>query len=324
MRIVLAALGGFALDRMLGDPAWMPHPVVGMGRCIAFLEPRLRRAFPRTPAGERAAGTVLAAVLPAGTLALSWGILRLCRGVHPLLGLALETVWCWQALAFRGLARESGNVYQALVSGTLEEARRAVGRVVGRDTGALDAPGVVRAAVETVAENFADGGTAPLIYMVLGGAPLALCYKAVNTMDSMVGYRNQTYLHFGRRAARLDDGANFLPARLSALLLILAAGLTGENAGGAWRIWRRDRLCHASPNSGQPEAAMAGALGLRLGGPASYFGEVHDKPFIGAPLREAEPGDILRANRMLYAGSILALGLLCGLRLGILWMGGRL
>ena len=193
-----------------------------------------------------------------------------------------------------------------------------MGRIVGRDTAALSPQGVTRAAVETVAENFADGVAAPMVYMLLGGAPLALCCKAVNTMDSMVGYKNNQYLHFGRAAAKLDDAVNFLPARLAALLLVLSAGLTGENLPGAWRMWRRDRRRHASPNSAQTESAMAGALGIQLGGPASYFGLVHDKPTIGDALREAEPGDIRRASRMLYAASVLCLALLCGLRVFII------
>nr|WP_326125672.1 adenosylcobinamide-phosphate synthase CbiB [uncultured Oscillibacter sp.] len=314
MEIVFAALGGFALDLLLGDPARMPHPVVGMGRCISALEPRLRSLFPKTPPGERAAGRVLAALLPLGTLALSLGLLSLCRLVHPALAFALETLWCWQALAVRGLAAESETVRRRLTEGTLAEARLAVGRIVGRDTAALSPQGVTRAAVETVAENFADGVAAPLFYMLLGGAPLALCCKAVNTMDSMVGYQNDHYLHFGRAAAKLDDAVNYLPARLAALLLILSAGLTGESLPGAFRIWRRDRRRHASPNSAQTESAMAGALGIRLGGPASYFGQVHEKPFIGDALREAEPCDIRRANRMLYTASLLCLALLCALR----------
>lgn len=315
MEIVCAALGGFILDLLLGDPAWMPHPVVAMGRCIASLEPRLRSVFPGTPAGERTAGRVLAAVLPLGTLALSLGLIRLCRLVHPALALGLETVWCWQALAVKGLASESENVRRCLTGGTLEEARRAVGRIVGRDTAALTAQGVTKAAVETVAENFADGVAAPMVYMLLGGAPLALCCKAVNTMDSMVGYKNERYLHFGRAAARLDDAVNYLPARLAALLLVLAAGLTGQSVSGALRIWRRDRRCHASPNSAQTESAMAGALGVQLAGPASYFGQVHQKPTIGDALREVEPEDIRRANRMLYTASFLCLALLCAARI---------
>ena len=317
MLTALAVLGGFGLDLLLADPAWMPHPVVGMGRAIAALEKRLRRRFPATPAGERAAGWVLAAALPLGTFALAAGALALAYRLHPAAGFALETLWCWQALALRGLADESGKVYAQLAKGDLPAARRAVSRIVGRDTGSLTAAGVTKAAVETVAENFSDGVAAPLFYLLIGGAPLGLAYKAVNTMDSMVGYKNKTYLHFGRAAARLDDAANFLPSRLAALLWIGAAGLSGFDGRGAWRIWRRDRLRHASPNSAQTESACAGALGVQLAGPAWYFGEYYDKPTIGDDTRPVEPADILRADRMLYLAGFLALGLGLGLRFGL-------
>ena len=318
MLTALAVLGGFGLDLLLADPAWMPHPVVGMGRAIAALEKRLRRLFPATPAGERAAGRVLAAALPLGTFALAAGALALAYRLHPAAGFALETLWCWQALALRGLADESGKVYAQLAKGDLPAARRAVSRIVGRDTGSLTAAGVTKAAVETVAENFSDGVAAPLFYLLIGGAPLGLAYKAVNTMDSMVGYKNKRYIDFGRAAAHLDDAANFLPARLAALLWIAAAGLAGFDAKNAWRIWRRDRFCHASPNSAQTESACAGALGVRLAGPAFYFGEYYDKPTIGDGSRPVEPADILRANRMLYLAGFLALGLGLALRLGAL------
>ncbi len=317
MLTALAVLGGFGLDLLLADPAWMPHPVVGMGRAIAALEKQLRRLFPTTPAGERAAGRVLAAALPLGTFALAAGALALAYRLHPAAGFALETLWCWQALALRGLADESGKVYAQLAKGDLPAARRAVSRIVGRDTGSLTAAGVTKAAVETVAENFSDGVAAPLLYLLIGGVPLGLAYKAVNTMDSMVGYKNKTYLHFGRAAARLDDAANFLPSRLAALLWIGAAGLAGFDGRGAWRIWRRDRLRHASPNSAQTESACAGALGVQLAGPAWYFGEYYDKPTIGDDTRPVEPADILRADRMLYLAGFLALGLGLGLRFGL-------
>lgn len=316
-----AILLGFLLDLLLADPEWMPHPVVYMGRCITRLKRALRRRFPATPQGERAAGRVLAAVLPLGTLAVTLLVCLAARAVHPLLGLAVETLWCWQALAVRGLAKESRRVYERLAADDLPGARRAVGRIVGRDTQALSEEGVTKAAVETVAENFSDGVAAPLFYMLLGGAPLALCYKAVNTMDSMVGYKNDRYLHFGRAAAKLDDAVNYLPSRLAACLWIAAAALTGQDARGAWRIWRRDRRCHASPNSAQTESACAGALGVQLAGPAWYFGEYYPKPTIGNARRPVEPQDILRANRMLYAASLLALGLGLFLLAGILWLG---
>ena len=316
-----AILLGFLLDLLLADPEWMPHPVVYMGRCITRLERTLRRRFPATPQGERAAGRVLAAVLPLGTLAVTLLVCLAARAVHPLLGLAVETLWCWQALAVRGLAKESRRVYERLAADDLPGARRAVGRIVGRDTQALSKEGVTKAAVETVAENFSDGVAAPLFYMLLGGAPLALGYTAVNTLDSMVGYKNDRYLHFGRTAAKLDDAVNYLPSRLAACLWIAAAALTGQDARGAWRIWRRDRRCHASPNSAQTESACAGALGVQLAGPAWYFGEYYPKPTIGDARRPVEPQDILRANRMLYAASLLALGLGLFLLAGILWLG---
>ena len=316
MEILLAAVGGFCLDLALGDPAWVPwpHPVVVMGRCITALERLLRAHFPATPRGERAAGCLLAAALPLGTLAVSLGALWLAGLVHPALRMALEITACWQALAIKDLRVESDRVRAALTDATLDEARAAVARIVGRDTDALTAEGVTRAAVETVAENFSDGVAAPLLYMLVGGAPLALCYKAINTMDSMVGYKNDRYLHFGRAAARLDDAANYLPARLAALLLVAAARPAGQDAAGAWRIWRRDRRNHASPNSAQCEAAMAGALGVQLAGPASYFGRLYRKPTIGDARRPIEPEDIRRANRMMYGASLLGLLVLGGAR----------
>ena len=325
MNVVLAALCGFLLDLLLGDPGWMPHPVVLMGRCVTALERLLRGLFPKTPEGERRAGRVLAAALPLGTLAFTGGCLWLCGQIHPALEFALSVLWCWQALAAKGLAWESKNVYKALTGGTLPEARQAVGRIVGRDTGALTEAGVTRAAVETVAENFSDGVVAPMVYMLLGGAPLALCYKAVNTMDSMVGYQNERYLHFGRGAAKLDDAANYLPARLAALMLVAVAFLLGEDGKNAFRIWRRDRRKHASPNSAQTESAMAGALGVKLAGPASYFGKQVDKPWIGDGLGEVSPRDILRANRLMLVGSTMCLLLLAGARIIImLTFGGNL
>ena len=199
-----------------------------------------------------------------------------------------------------------------------------MGRIVGRDTQVLDRVGVIKAAIETVAENFSDGVVAPMLYMLLGGAPLALCYKAINTMDSMVGYKNDKYLYFGRAPARLDDAANLIPSRLGALLLIAAAGLTGNDPAGALRIWRRDRRNHASPNSAQTESVMAGALRVQLAGPAWYFGRRYEKPTIGDSTRPVVPEDILRANQMLYWGSGLCLGVLLLLRVAILFLGGRI
>lgn len=320
MLICWAVLGGFVLDAIFGDPAWLPHPVVLMGKAITALEKRLRTQFPKTPQGELCGGAVLAAVLPVGTFLITALVCRLAAALHPLAGLAVQMFWCAQALAAKGLMQESRNVYKELQKQDLPAARKAVARIVGRDTQNLTAEGVTKAAVETVAENASDGVIAPLLYMLLGGAPLALTYKAINTMDSMLGYKNQKYLYFGRAAARLDDVANYLPSRLAGLLWVAAAALTGSSARGAWKIWRRDRRNHASPNSAQTESACAGALGVQLAGPAYYFGEYYDKPTIGDALRPVEPKDILRANRMMYAESLLALVLGIALRLLVLAM----
>jgi len=315
MMTVWAVLGGFVLDALFGDPAWLPHPVVYMGKAISKLEKFLRPRLPKTPQGELLGGAIVAFCLPVGTFLLTglvcWGAARL----HPLLGLAVQMFWCGQALAARGLVQESTNVYKELKKPDLPGARKAVSRIVGRDTAELTAEGVTKAAVETVAENASDGVIAPLLYMLIGGAPLALTYKAINTMDSMLGYKNEKYLYFGRVPAKLDDAANYLPSRLAALLWVAAAAFTHNDAKGAWKIWRRDRRRHASPNSAQTESACAGALGVQLAGPAYYFGEYYDKPTIGDPLREIEPRDILRANRMMYAESLLALVLGLAVRL---------
>ena len=312
-----AVLGGFVLDLLFGDPAWLPHPVVYMGRAISALERRLRVRLPRTPQGELLGGAILAFCLPVGTFLLTSLVCLGATALSPWLGLAVQMFWCGQALAAKGLAQESTRVYRELIKPDLPAARRAVSRIVGRDTQNLTLEGVTKAAVETVAENASDGVIAPLLYMLLGGAPLALTYKAINTMDSMLGYKNEKYLYFGRAAAKLDDAANYLPSRIAGLLWAAAAALTGNSASGAWKIWRRDRRNHASPNSAQTESACAGALGVQLAGPACYFGEYYDKPTIGDPLRPIEPEDIRRANRMMYAESLLALAIGLAIRLAV-------
>ena len=314
MMTVWAVLGGFVLDALFGDPAWLPHPVVYMGKAISRLEKFLRPRLPKTPQGELLGGAIVAFCLPVGTFLLTglvcWGAARL----HPLLGLAVQMFWCGQALAARGLVQESTNVYKELKKPDLPGARKAVSRIVGRDTAELTAEGVTKAAVETVAENASDGVIAPLLYMLIGGAPLALTYKAINTMDSMLGYKNEKYLYFGRIPAKLDDAANYLPSRLAALLWVAAAAFTHNDAKGAWKIWRRDRRRHASPNSAQTESACAGALGVQLAGPAYYFGQYYPKLTIGDALRPIEPEDILRANRMMYVASSFALAWGCAFR----------
>ena len=317
LQFIAIALASIVLDAVFADRFFLPHPVVVIGKLISSSERVLRRVFPKTAGGERAAGAVMGLLLPIVVLAVTCGVIYAAWLVHPALAFVLQLLWGWQALAMRGLAKESGNVLDKLEHGTIDDARAAVARIVGRDTAQLDKRGVTKAAVETVAENFSDGVIAPLFYLLLGGAPLALCYKSINTMDSMVGYKNERYQHFGCVPAHLDDVANWLPARLSALFLILAAGLTGNSMGRAWRTFRRDRFNHASPNSAQTEAVMAGALGVELAGPASYFGVLHDKPTIGDAVRAIEPADIRRANTMMYVGCAVGFVILAAVRLGL-------
>ncbi|WP_297208780.1 adenosylcobinamide-phosphate synthase CbiB [uncultured Flavonifractor sp.] len=315
---LLALLIGFCLDLLLGDPHWAPHPVRAIGALIAGLEKGLRRLFPKSPAGELAGGVVLVVFTLAIPTGLTAGVLWVCRQASPWLALGVESVLSYQLLATKSLAAESRKVYDALKAGDLDKARYAVSMIVGRDTAVLDEAGVSRAAVETVAENASDGVIAPLLFLAVGGAPLGMLYKAANTMDSMVGYRNETYLYFGRTAARLDDVLNFLPARMAGVLLCLGAAAAGYDGKNAWRIFQRDRKNHKSPNSAHTEAACAGALQLRLAGPNFYFGKLVDKPYIGDDQRPIEPLDILRAGRILYAAAFFALLLFCGLPLLIL------
>lgn len=312
---ILLAIG---LDLLLGDPAFPPHPVVLMGHVITWAEQGLRRRFAKTPKGELMAGAVLGVLLPLGVLLLSLGVLLVCWRIHPGLAFALNVFWCYQCLAIRSMLRESKGVYRALREGSLEDGQKAVGRIVGRDTSVLDHRGIIKATVETVAENFSDGVMAPLFYMTIGGAPLGLCYKAVNTMDSMIGYKNERYLYFGRVGAHLDDVFGFVPARLGAFFMMIAAGCTGASVRGAFRIWKRDRYQHASPNSAQTESVIAGAFGVQLAGPAIYFGTRYEKPYIGDGLREIEEKDILRVNVIFLLSSLLA-GVLCGALHWLLW-----
>ena len=313
-----ALILGFALDLALGDPEGLPHPVVGMGRTIERLERFLRARLPKTPRAERLGGGILALLLVAATGLLGAFCLRAAGRAAPLLGFALESFIFYQCLSLRGLADAGTQVFTALTESGLVSGRAAVARIVGRDTAALDEGGVIRAAVESLAENFTDGVAAPMLYFAVGGAPLALMYKAVNTMDSMLGYQNERYVNFGRVPARLDDAVNFLPARLAALLWITAAQLCGFDGHGALRVFLRDRRKHPSPNSAQTESACAGALGVRLGGPSVYFGAVHEKPWLGDEQRMIEPGDILKTRRMLFCASALCLALCAAAR--SLWL----
>lgn len=317
MNILLPVLIGFLLDLLLGDPRGMPHVVRGLGRMIAWGEGALRRLFPKTPRGEYGAGLVLTLCVTLLPSICAGGALWLCLWINRYLYLAVAGVLCFQLLAARSLCEESMRVCRRLREGDLPGARAAVSMIVGRETETLDEAGVARAAVETVAENASDGVVAPLFFLLLGGAPLGLFYKAVNTLDSMIGYKNERYLYFGRFAAHLDDLCNFIPSRLCALLMVAAAFLLGLDGRGAYRIWRRDRRKHPSPNSAQTEAACAGALGVRLGGDSTYFGVVHHKSSLGDDTRPIGPQDIAAANRLMWGASALALILLGFWRLAL-------
>ena len=298
---------GFLLDALIGDPYRLPHPIRLIGRLIGTLEKFVRAHFRNlTTGGVFLALTVL--VLSAG---ISFLLLLFCYRINVWLGVAAESVMCFYMLAARSLYNESMKVYHAPDT---ETARKAVSMIVGRDTAVLDRGGIIRAAVETVAENTSDGVTAPIIYMALFGAVGGFFYKAANTMDSMIGYKNEKYEKLGKFAARLDDVLNFIPSRLTALVMIMSAFLAGFNGRNAWKIWRRDRRKHASPNSTQTESVCAGALGVRLAGDAWYFGELHRKPYIGDDLRPIENEDIHRANRLMYVTSVITLIVFSGLR----------
>lgn len=313
MWLTLAALlTGYVLDLIFGDPRQIYHPIRIIGNLIAVLEKGIRKVFPKTSKGELAGGTVLVVLVVLICTAVPAALLGLEAWIHPVVYWLLASFWCWQILATKSLKTESMKVYAPLKEGDLPAARRAVAMIVGRDTERLTEEGVAKAAVETVAENTSDGIVAPLIFLALGGPALGFFYKAVNTMDSMVGYKNERYLYFGRTAARLDDVLNFLPSRISAWLMILAAAILGMDGKNAKRIYLRDRKNHASPNSAQTEAVMAGALRVQLAGDAWYFGELYKKPTIGDPFRAVEPEDIVRANRLMYLTSALALAV-CGI-----------
>lgn len=313
----IAFAAGVLLDLLLGDPHWLPHPVRLIGGLIERLKRWNRSGL--TDRQKKKRGLMLVLVVLSSTVLVSGGILAGGYRLHPVLGCMLETLMTYQILALKCLKVESMKVYERLEAKDLPGARQAVSMIVGRDTGQLDEAAVARAAVETVAENTSDGVIAPLLYLAMGGPVLGFFYKAVNTMDSMLGYKNEEYLYFGRCAARLDDGMNFLPSRISALLMIFVSLLPGRDFDGknAWKIWRRDRLRHASPNAAQTEAVCAGSLGIRLAGDASYFGKIVRKPTIGDDIRPVEYEDIRRANRLLYRTAFLC-EILCLLIMGLL------
>lgn len=315
---LFALLIGFGIDLLFGDPHSIPHPVVLIGKLISALEKLLRRLCPKTRGGEQLAGGILWCLVVLLSTAVPAAILFLLHRISPWLRLAAESVMCWQILAAKSLRDESMKVYDALKTGDLERSRYAVSMIVGRDTQRLDADGVARAAVETVAENTSDGVVAPLLFLAIGGAPLGFFYKAVNTMDSMLGYVEPPYKNIGLVPAKMDDVMNFIPARVSALLMLAAGALLRLDVKNGWRIFRRDRYNHASPNSAQTESACAGLLGLRLAGNAWYHGVLHEKPYIGDEIRPICPEDIPLTGRLLYGTALLALLLFAGAKAVIL------
>lgn len=298
---------GFILDLIFGDPYWLPHPIRFIGNLISNGEKLIRGNKEKSAERQRVEGVILAVSVIVISTIIPIIILVAARMINNYLALAIESFMCYQILATKGLKTESMKVYKKLAEEDLEGARYAVSMIVGRDTKALDEAGVAKAAVETVAENTSDGIIAPMIFMAIGGAPLGFLYKAINTLDSMIGYKNDKYLNFGRFAAKLDDIANFIPARISAYLMIFASFILGFNYKGAYKIYSRDKYNHASPNSAHTESVCAGALNVQLAGNAYYFGKLYEKPTIGDDLRPINYDDIKKANKLLYATAFICL-----------------
>ena len=303
------------MDLLIGDPRNIPHPIKLIGKLIAGLDKALLGVIPegktdpgmRNRNAEKGKGVLLVTIVLMVTIVVTGAVMWGAYTVNPWLGVAIEAILTCYLLAHTSLRRESMKVYNALKRGNLRVAKKAVSMIVGRDTEALDEEGVTRAAVETVAENLSDGVVAPMIYAAIGGPVLGLAYKAVNTMDSMVGYRNDRYMWFGCPAAKLDDVMNFIPSRLSAVFLIFVSALLGNefDSSRAYRIWKRDRNRHKSPNAAQTESACAGALGVRLAGPNYYFGKLVEKPYIGDDIRPIEYEDIKRSNSLMTASAVV-------------------
>ncbi len=298
---------GYILDRIIGDPIGFPHPIRLIGGLIHFLDVKLlgdTKDRDRNPRKEVIYGAIMCVITLIITTIVTAAVIIFSYRINRYVGIIAEAILTCYILAAKSLRVESMKVYTALSNGTIEDARYAVSMIVGRDTKNLDEDGVTRAAVETIAENTSDGVIAPLIYTFIGGPVAGFFYKAVNTMDSMVGYHNDRYEYFGKTAAVLDDVVNFVPARISAGFMIIAAYILGENklcsGKNAYRIFKRDRFNHKSPNSAQTESACAGALQVRLAGDASYFGKIVKKPYIGDDIRPIEKEDIKRAADLMY------------------------
>ncbi len=309
---LLALPIGFILDLILGDPRNLPHPVIWIGKLIDFANRFFRGIFPKTVAGERLAGFCIWIKVVAVTAFVSATLIILSYKTNLILGIAVESLMCWQIMATKSLRSESMKVYEVLEHGSLEEARYQVSMIVGRDTQSLDDRDITKATVETVAENTSDGVIAPMIYMALGGAVAGFIYKAVNTMDSMLGYVEEPYKNVGFLPAKMDDFFNYIPARMAAFIMLFAGVFLRMDVRNGYRIFKRDRYNHASPNSAQTESVCAGLLGVELAGDAWYHGVLHRKKFIGEPLRPIEHEDIKRACSLMYAAAGISL-VLCNL-----------
>ena len=321
MTISLVALVmGYILDLIFGDPYWMPHPVRFIGNLISLLEKVIRRFMPKTKRGEYIGGIILTVMVVSISMVIPLVIILIAKTINKYLALIVESFMCYQILATKSLKVESMKVYDELAKNDLPSARKAVSMIVGRDTKDLTFSGVAKAAVETVAENTSDGIIAPMIFIAIGGAPMGFFYKAINTMDSMVGYKNEKYMNFGRFAAKLDDVVNYLPARISAYQMILSSFFLRYDYKNAFKIYKRDRYNHASPNSAQTESVCAGALDVQLAGNAYYFGKLYEKPTIGDDIREINYDDIKKANRLLYCTSIISIVIISVIKITIILM----
>ena len=302
-----ACIGGFCLDFLFGDPVWLYHPVRIMGNLISLLEKAVRKISRNSKSALLIGGAVLWVMVVILFTGIPYGLLEIVKRKNEIAAFFLEMFWCYQLLAAKSLKTEIMKVYKKLKESDLEGARKAVSMIVGRDTANLDCEGVTKATVETIAENTSDGVIAPLFYMLIGGAPLGMLYKAINTMDSMLGYKDEKYLYIGRMAAKMDDVVNYIPARISAIMMVLASFLCGLDWKNGWKIFLRDRYNHSSPNSAQTEAVCAGALDIQLAGDAWYFGKLYKKPYIGEPIRSIRIEDICQTNRLMYVTAIVTM-----------------
>ena len=317
MLSLAAIIAGFILDLIFGDPHYLPHPICLIGNLIGYLDKKLRAMCGKNEVAQLYAGGLLVITVVSLSFLVPWSILTIAGFFSPWLKFVIETIFCYQIFATKCLKDESMNVYYPLKAHDIKEARVKLSWIVGRDTQELTEEEITKGAVETVAENTSDGVIAPMLYMFLGGAPLAFMYKGINTMDSMIGYKNDVYLYFGRCAAKLDDLANLIPARITGLVMIASSFICGLNGPGAWKIFWRDRYNHLSPNSAMTESVTAGALNIQLGGDHFYFGKLVHKDTIGDDIRPVEPEDIIRVNKLLYVTSMLCLIIFVSISYGL-------